>query len=153
MYSKGEAGLLRREFWTRFGQHMQPLLSAEGGPVNWINYKTGEKGIAFKMDAGNKKASIAIELSQKDEGTRHLYFEQFVQLKAILRGILEEEWNWEMNSLDDLGKSIGRIYTELNNVNVYNKEDWPKLISFFKLRVIALDKFWADAKYSFEALR
>ena len=92
MYSKQEASQLRQEFWTAFGQYLLPLLSSEGEKVNWINYKTGEKGIHFRMEADNKKASIAIELSHKDEDIRHLYFEQFLQLKAILSQALEEEW-------------------------------------------------------------
>ncbi len=32
-------------------------------------------------------------------------------------------------------------------------EQWHDLIAFFKPRIIALDAFWTDAKYSFDALR
>ena len=153
MYSKAEGSALRRDFWTAFGQYMQPVSSAEDAPVNWLNYKTGEKGIGFRMQADNTKATIAIELSHKDEEIRQLYFEKFEHLKKILFDILVEEWIWKFNCLDDFGKSTGRIYAELNGVNIYNKNDWSTLISFFKPRIIALDIFWTNAKYSFEALR
>ena len=57
MYSKSEASQLKQEFWTSFGQYMSPVLSAEGEKLNWINYKTGEKDIFFKMKANNKKST------------------------------------------------------------------------------------------------
>lgn len=153
MYSKQEASQLRQEFWTAFGQYLLPLLSSEGEKVNWINYKTGEKGIHFRMEADNKKASIAIELSHKDEDIRHLYFEQFLQLKAILSQALEEEWIWARETTDAYGKPVSRIYKELTGVNIFNKQDWPAIISFLKPRIIALDDFWNTVKYGFEALR
>ncbi len=43
-------------------------------------------------------------------------------------------------------------YIHLNGVSIFNKEDWPQLISFFKQRIIALDQFWSTARYGFEAL-
>ncbi|RZK69081.1 MAG: DUF4268 domain-containing protein, partial [Pedobacter sp.] len=54
---------------------------------------------------------------------------------------------------DENYKIISRIYAEIDNVNVFNKDDWPKLISFFKPRIIALDDFWYDVKDAFDALK
>ena len=153
MYSRQEASQLRQEFWTSFGQYMLPVLSAEGEKINWINYKTGEKDIYFKMQADNKKAIIGIELTHKDAGIQHLYFEQFVELKKILEDSLGEEWTWQFHAADENGRLISRIYTEQTGVSIFKKEDWPALISFFKPRMIALDEFWSMVKYGFEALR
>lgn len=153
MYSKQEASQLRQEFWTVFGQYMTPLLSADGEKINWVNYKTGEKGIHFRMEAGNKKASVAIELTQNDPGIRELYFEPFLQLKRILQDSLNEEWMWTRQTTGSSGRSISRIYIELHGVSIFRKEDWPAIISFFKPRVIGLDEFWSTVKYGFEALR
>jgi hypothetical protein len=41
----------------------------------------------------------------------------------------------------------------LEDVSVFRKEDWPQMISFFKPRLIALEAFWTQARYAFEALR
>ena len=79
MYSKQEASRLRQEFWTIFGQYMRPVLSADAEKINWINYKTGQKDILFRMNAENEKAGIRIELVHRDSGIRELYFEQFLQ--------------------------------------------------------------------------
>src|SRR6478609_11755981 len=51
MYSKKEAGELKQEFWTKFGQYMNPIPSSDYEQVNWINYKTGEKDIFIRMHA------------------------------------------------------------------------------------------------------
>jgi hypothetical protein len=153
MFSKQEASQLRQEFWTTFGQYMQPVLSAERSKINWINYKTGEKGIQFRMQADNKTASVSIDLIHPDKGIQQLYYDQFLQLKKLLELALEEQWNWQLHSYDENGKVISKISTTLTPVNIYKKEDWPKLISFFKPRIMALDAFWTDARYTFESLR
>ena len=132
---------------------MSPVLSAEGEHINWINYKTGEKDIFFRMNADNKTAGIAIELTHKDESLQALYFDQFMQLKTILHSTLNEEWTWLLHTRDENGKTISRIYTSISNVNIFNREDWRELISFFKPRIIALDEFWSDAKHIFEEMR
>lgn len=153
MYSKQQASQLRHEFWTSFGQYMSPISSAEGEKINWINYKTGEKNIAFKMHADNKRASIAIELSHKDKEIQQIYFEQFLQFKNRFTETMMEEWNWQLNVFGDDGKLVSRIYKEKTGVNIFQKTDWPELISFFKPRIIALDEFWSNVKYVFESLR
>ncbi|GAA4747496.1 DUF4268 domain-containing protein [Flavisolibacter ginsenosidimutans] len=153
MYSKQEAAQLKKEFWTIFGQYMTPVLSAEGERLSWVNYKTGEKNIFFRLHADNKKAVIAIELTHNGAGIQQLYFEQFLQLKKLLEDAVGEEWIWQLHTMDDCGKTISRIYTELQSVSIFTREDWPKLISFFKPRIVALDEFWSNVKYAFEAMR
>lgn len=153
MYPRHQASQLKQEFWTSFGQYMSPVKSADAEKINWINYKTGEKYVHFKMQADTKKASISIELSHTDPNIQQLYFEQLIILKKVLQDFLKEPWTWQTHQPDGKGKIVSWIFTELPNVNVFNKEDWPTLISFFKPRMIALDEFWASAKYSFEALR
>jgi hypothetical protein len=153
MYSKQEASRLRQEFWTTFGQYMNPILSTEGEKVNWINYKTGEKNISFRMHAENKNAVIAIELNHKDKEIQQLYFEQFLQFKNLFNEVINEEWEWQLHTYDENGKFISKIFKEKTGVSVFQKQDWSDLISFFKPRIIALDEFWSSVKYAFESLR
>ena len=153
MYSKDEASQIRQAFWTTFGQYIAPQLSADGLKVNWVNYKTGVKYLYFKMDADKRSAVIEILIAHPDAGIQELFFEQFAELKAMLDGYLNEEWEWVLNDKDENGKTISRIYKQLNGVSIYNRNDWPQLISFFKPRIIALDEFWSVGQYSFEALK
>jgi len=153
MYSKAEVTQLRQAFWTVFGQYMAPVPSAEGDTTNWINYKTGLKHVYFRMQADNRQAAIAIELTHPDASIRELFFEQFGEVKQLLHEALGEEWTWEAEATDANGLPLSRIYTELAPANLFNRDDWPALISFFKPRLMALDAFWTDAQYAFEALK
>lgn len=153
MYKRQEASLLREEFWTTFGQYMSPVLSSEGMRINWINYKTGFRHVYFRMDVNNNLATISISLEHPDPDIRELYFQQFEELKTLLHASLGEEWNWQQCTTVGEDKIISRIYKELSGVSLFNKEFWPDLISFFKPRIIALDRFWEDARYTFETLK
>jgi len=153
MFTREEASRIREEFWTAFGKYMSPVLPAEGLKVNWVNYHTGLKDVYFRMDAGQKSAAIYISIEHRDPGIQELYFEQFIEFRNLLHATLEEEWSWQLHEPVDGGRVISRIYKEMSGVSVFNKNHWPKLISFFKPRMIALDGFWENAKYSFESLK
>ena len=153
MYSKAEASQIRQAFWTTFGQYMTPVLSAEGLPANWLNYKTGLKHVYFRLRADARHAYIGIGLTHPDAGIRELFYEQFRELRPLLHETLGEEWTWEPNAVDDNGLPLSRIYRETAPANIFRRDDWPTLISFFKPRLIALDAFWTDARYTFEELK
>ena len=142
MYSKQDASLVKKKFWTSLGQYMRPLPGASGEAVNWLNYKTGVKHLYFRMDADKQQASIAIELKQDDATIRHHYLQQLQQVKGILEQITGEQWEWISDEPDEHGNMISRIGTTLRSINIFNEADWPAIISFLKPRMIALDEFW-----------
>lgn len=153
MYSKDQASQLKQEFWTTFGQYMALQLSSEGQRINWINYKTGIKHLFFKMQADNRSGYIAIEMTNPDLGIQELIFEQFTSYRRILEDHLQENWHWDLHTVDGYGKTISRIWIPITNVSVFKKDNWPELISFFKPRIVALDAFWSDAQFGFELFR
>jgi hypothetical protein len=152
MYTKQEASILRQKFWISFGKYMAPIPSSIDEKVNWINYRTGIKGIQFKMDATGEKAIIFIEISHNDHSAQEMYFNHFKTFKKPLEEILEEKWEWDFGRINESGNTISCISSTLEKVNVYNESDWPKLISYFKVRMIALDKFWNEYRDIFEML-
>lgn len=152
MYSKDQVSQLKQAFWTAFGQYIAPQPSAEGLKINWINYKTGIKHLNFKLHAENKSAYIAIVISHPDLDIQELIFEQFLAFKKILDSCLQEEWEWQLKVPDE-HKTVSRIICILPDASIFKQEDWPKLISFFKPRIIALDEFWSDAQYSFDLFK
>lgn len=151
MFSREEASRIREEFWTAFGRYMSPVPSADGLKINWVNYHTRVKSIYFRMNAGQKSASIAISIEHRDPVLRDLHFEQFLELKTLLHHALGEEWQWQREALQEEGKTIAQISKALPDVSIFNRAQWPELVSFFKPRIIALDNFWSDARYSFDA--
>jgi hypothetical protein len=153
LYSKDEASQLKQLFWTTFGQYIAPQLSAEGLRVNWVNYKTGIKHLYFRMEADKRSATIAIEINHPDAGIQELFLEQFRELRNLLQTALQEDWEWQLHYIDSNGKTVTRIFKQIDGVSIFNKANWPALISFFKPRIIALDEFWSDAKYAFDILK
>lgn len=149
-YTREEASKITQSFWTSFGRYMQPVMSAEGLPVTWINYKTGINGISFKMDADRDQAIIMIQLSQSSTEQRHAHFEQLQQLKSILEEALgENDWFWKADR-EVNGRMVSTVSKTLEGVNILRQTDWPTIISFLKPRIIALDAFWSMVKTSFE---
>ena len=150
MYSKKEIAVLKKNFWTSLGLYLKPLRNAEGNEVNWLNYKTGVRGIYFRMDAGIEKASIGIEITHDATERWKDYYSKFIQYKEMLHQSLSEVWIWQEAAMDEHNKTMSRIYTELAGVNILQKEDWPAIISFLKPRMLALDEFWLMAKENFQ---
>ena len=153
MFTREEASRINQEFWTTFGRYMSPILSAEGMKINWVNYHTRIKDVHFRMETGKKSSAIYISMEQNDPDIQELYFGQFLELKNLLHTMLQEEWEWQLHVPVADGKIISRIYKEIAGVSVFNKDQWPDLISFFKPRIIILDGFWENARYGFEGLR
>lgn len=149
MYTKEQASKIKAQFWTSFGQYMKPIPGAAGLPVNWINYKTGIKYIHFKMNADDKTATIAIEISPPQEEQRLHYYNQFLSLKKILKTTTGFSWQWN-KTLHTEHKTISSISQQLDDVKVLNQANWPAIISFLKPRIIALDAFWDMVKEGFE---
>ncbi|MBL7739464.1 MAG: DUF4268 domain-containing protein [Chitinophagaceae bacterium] len=146
MYTRQEISQIRKKFWTSFGQYMRPVAGADGEKKNWLNYKTGIRHIYFRMDAGTNAASVTIELRHTDSALRVHYFEQLLSMKNVLEQMTGEAWDWQLQTTDENGNVISRISKIVEGVNIFKEADWPRIISFLKPRMIALDKFWSLAK-------
>ena len=150
MYTKEEAAKVRQKFWTSFGQYMKPVPGASGEKVNWLNYKTGIRQIYFRMDADYEKATIAIDIRHSTEAERLHYYNQFISLKKLLHQTTGYQWDWQKEATDDNGYTISRISQTYNEINILRETDWPAIIGFLKLRMMALDNFWELVKDGFE---
>ncbi|AKP51987.1 DUF4268 domain-containing protein [Cyclobacterium amurskyense] len=152
MYTKHEIKKTRQDFWTTFGQYMKPVPNADGSKINWKNYKTGVKHMYFRMKAERDFASISIEVQHPDEEIRGLLFDQLITFKRIFQQEVGEEWEWTSDSPNEWGELSSKVEKTITGVNVMRKDDWPKIISFLKPRIVAIDAFWANMKYGFEGL-
>jgi hypothetical protein len=150
MYSKEAASKLRQQFWTKFGQYMKPVPGAGGEAVNWLNYKTGNRYILFRMDAGKQDAFIAIEIRHPNEEERISCYDHFIALATLLKNETGFEWDWQAEVADHNGQSFSRISQTLENINVLNEKDWPGIIAFLKPRILSLDAFWYLVKDGFQ---
>ena len=149
MYNRNEMSKIRQEFWTNFGRYMLPVKPAGDEKINWVNYKTGVKGISFKMSAERTAAGLSIQFTG-DRLSREKHYERMLQLKQVFESEVEGEWIWLKEKADENGGNISVIETTLTGVNVYDKNDWPAIISFLKTMITELDTFWTSVKDFFE---
>lgn len=143
MYSKEEAKTLRKDFWTSFGVYMKKYNKVYHQKIRWVNYNTKCKDIYFRLEATKKKAYFSVDLQHRDEGMRELFYEQFQELQLIIKDAFKYELTWLKNYESSFGDSA-RIYTELENVNIFNKDDWSKTFQFLEQNITDAHNFWED---------
>ncbi|MEO5984880.1 MAG: DUF4268 domain-containing protein [Ferruginibacter sp.] len=142
MFSKSEATHLRQQFWTTLGQYLSPIYSSKNEKINWISYKTGVRFISFKMHADENAAKMIIEIAHTSPGHRMIFYNAFEKLKSEFENTIPFTWIWLKETTDSHGKVVSVIYSEIHDVNIFNKDNWPEMISFFKTSMIGIDKFW-----------
>lgn len=147
MYTKQEASAIRQQFWTSFGLYMSPVPSASGEKISWINYKTGVKGIRFKMGAENKYAAVAVEIRAEEEKRLAIY-----HMFKSFEDQFPDYFEWIEHCDDEYGKPLSRIYCEQQGLTIFDQEHWPEIISFLKKHIIFLDAFWWDNKDIFDMM-
>ncbi len=143
MFSAAEASFLRQRFWTTFGRYMAPVPSAEGEKISWINYRTGIKNIAWKMETLNRQANVFVLISGTLE-TKEKIVKIFEQQEFALKN------NLLLNR--EAGNGNFQYSKQLPAVSVLDESKWPELISFFKENIIGFDKFWTEHKFIFEMI-
>lgn len=103
---------------------MKPIGSADGEEISWLNYKTGNKHIAFKMEVDSRQAQIAIVVYHPEPDTQSSYVNRLSQLKRIFEeAVGEDDWSWEPNTTDEQGWVVSVVQKTLSGVNLFKNED------------------------------
>lgn len=152
MFSKEEIKNFRQDFWTAFGTIMKQKRSAGGYRVNWVNYRTGVKGVAIRLLCDTKNAFVCLDFDYPDDEIRELHWQQIEELKTMFSSIVADNWMWEPFFERENGQEVGRIYTRIDNVSIYKKETWPEAFAFMKKNLIPLEEFWCEFSELFKTL-
>lgn len=120
---------VRLEFWK---QHLQKFnrksnLFGNISPSkdNWLSAGTGVSGVGFNFTISRTYARTEVYMSRSVAEENKFIFDKLLAQKETIEnetGALE----WER--LDD--KKACRIKQELDNVNLYEKDDWEKMSNF-----------------------
>ncbi|AUC84599.1 DUF4268 domain-containing protein [Polaribacter sp. ALD11] len=135
MFSKDEAALMRKEFWTSFGKSF---------PRKWLLYNTKIKGFSFKFVADRKNAAVCLDIENPDELVNLLYYDQMLSLKVLLESEIPEiifNNEYELES----GKKIHRIYVPFEGkFSVHNKDTWRDCFEFFMETMPKFEEFYYE---------
>ncbi|MBF4484067.1 MULTISPECIES: DUF4268 domain-containing protein [unclassified Flavobacterium] len=135
MYSKEESQRIKREFWVAF---------AEKYPRKWVLYDTKIKDFSFKFFVDNKKAQVLIDIEQRSDEKRNAYFEKLEALRNILEEEFIKDLVFEKNYTLESGKTISRIWTEIQGVGFSNRNNWDTIFDFFFEKMNALEMFYLE---------
>lgn len=128
-------------FFQQFTQHMSSHKIVGGGGKNWDAYKTGIKGLYFRI-LTQPKVTLAIDLQFKDESIRELVYDQFYELRRLLASEWNEEPLYEKNTVYISGEPLSRISVSFDQVYFYNQEQWPEIMEWLEHKLVGLDSFW-----------
>ncbi len=135
MYSKADAQILKKEFWSTFGNEY---------PRKWLLYNTKIKDVTFKFNVDNKKAFVMLDIEPKDENKRKIYFEKVESLKDILTNEFLSDVILDKEHYLESGKVISRVWVELSDVSLNRKTDWETIFNFFYYKMDAFERFFYE---------
>ena len=135
MFSKAEAQIIKKEFWTAF---------AEAYPRKWLLYDTKIKDVSFKFYVDNKKAQVLLDIEPKEDDKRTIYYEKIESLKNILHEEFLPEAVLERNHYLETGKAISRVWVEKTGICLFNKATWSDIFDFFNENMDAFERFFYE---------
>lgn len=134
------------KFWSGFKEYMRGTLSSTGKRVNWLNYKTEVKDTYLRLICDGKITALCYDIQFKDTGIKAIFWEQLGELKKVLESSMQQATVWEENVSTKEGLLIDRISWTIEKLNFYNDDDWDKIYSFYKARLIEFDEFYQEFK-------
>ena len=134
MFSKEDSRKLREEFWISFGKSF---------PNKWTLYKTKVKGLSFKFHFDLKIAMVSIDVDSDIE-QRAKVWDKLVALKTILIDEYLPEAIYEDFFILDNQKDISRIFVQLNDVSIHNKNSWRETMEFLNKSMLAIETFYEE---------
>ena len=144
MLSKDESKQLREEFWNRFRNYSSVRRKQKGKSSNWIMNYTKIPQLKLKFEFDLNKAIVGIDIETRNVDKRLSLYGKLEEFKTILETTMGTELIWELEYELENKKSISRIYLELTDVSIYNKEDWPSVFPFFYKNMMKLEKFYEE---------
>ena len=135
MYIKEESLRIKKEFWIAF---------ADAYPRKWLLYDTKIKDVSFKFYVDNKKAQVLLDIENKEDEKRTIYYEKIESLQSLLLENHLSDAIFERNCYLENGKLISRIWVEKEGISINNPKTWPEVFTFFNDKMIAFEYFFFE---------
>ena len=105
---------------------------------------TGIKQMKLKFIFEEKQALVCIEIDTKNLDKRIELWEKMESLKSVLESKAPFSLKWELDFTLQSGKTVSRIYEQLDHVNIYDPSCWKKVNDFFYSRMSVLEEFYLE---------
>ncbi|MEN8203537.1 MAG: DUF4268 domain-containing protein [Bacteroidota bacterium] len=150
MYSKEESKVIREEFWDRFKSYSGRKRLRKKLPGNWMLTQTGVKALKLRFHVDRKVAQVGIDLETRNMDKRIELYEKLESVKKILEEAMEEPMIWELEYIRENGKSVSRIYQQLDGIDIYMRDTWPEAHRFMYERMTRLEAFYIEYRDFFK---
>ncbi|MGI6742669.1 MAG: DUF4268 domain-containing protein [Eubacteriales bacterium] len=142
---KMQAGqAIRMEFWTQLLEVMNKKseLFKDISPSkdNWISCGSGYSSIVYSFVISRSFAKIELYISKGTQEENKRIFDRIYGFKDTLESSFGNQLDWQRLEK----RKASRIAYDLKDVNINNKEDWPKMISFMTSNMIKFEKAMKD---------
>lgn len=150
MFSKEEAKKMREEFWDSFRQVYARRRTRKKLPENWMLSQTGIKALNLKFHVDREVAQVGIDLETRNMEKRIELYEKLEAVKRRLEEAMGGPMQWELEYIRENGKSVSRIYLQLENVDIYNRETWARAHQFMYENMMKLETFYREYRDYFK---
>ena len=120
---------LRLEFWSellhKYNSRSHLFANISPSKDNWISAGSGVSGVGFNFVISKSYARTEVYMSRSDRDENKLIFDELHKQKDIIE---QKTGSLEWQRLDD--KKASRIKQELTGVNMFDKEDWERMMDF-----------------------
>jgi len=147
MYSKEEIKELHLKFWHGFKSYCQTHSALNFQKKRWILNETQIRGVALRFELERDNAKVIMELQNKQEDRRLQIFEILERYKAVLEEGFKNGLIWEFyHQREDNLQEVCRIYTQLDNVDWHNLNQWPDIYNFFIKNMLQMEENYLMVK-------
>ena len=150
MFSKEGAKQLREEFWDQFLTLSKHRRMRKRLPGDWILTQTGVKALNLKFHVDREVVQVGIDLETRNMDKRIELYEKLESLRKILEETMDEPMTWELDYLRENGKSVSRIYLQLEGVDIYESSTWPAAHEFMYRKMMKLEEFYREYRDFFK---
>lgn len=144
MFSKEEAKQLREDFWGQFKGMSSGRRARKQLPGNWMLQNTGIKALNLRFHVDREVAQVGIDLETRNMDKRIELYEKLESLKKLLEEAMASPLKWELDYTRENGKSVSRIYIQMEGVDIYNRETWTKAHQFMYENMMKLEGFYRE---------
>jgi hypothetical protein len=135
--------IYRNEFWHKLLPYFNTksdLFSGRNMELNqydhWLSTGSGISGCPFNFIVTKNYCSVEFGLSSSEKEFNKKLYDYLFSNKEEIEKAYGDNLLWER--LDD--KKMSRISYRMENVSIFNKEDWDDMITFLTENMIKLEK-------------
>jgi hypothetical protein len=135
---------VRKKFWEQFllelnkqsplGQNVSPSKD------NWIGIGVGMSGVNLNIAISRSYARTEIYINRGSIEENKDTFDKLAASKGEIEKVFGDALTWEKME----NKVTSRIKHQLDGVNVYNENEWPKMIAFLIDSTIRMHKAFKE---------